>query len=210
MTAAVTTDEIVHSTPLDPRAQPLVEDLIREYDSRYGTIFSANGAREEVFRYPPEAFAAPQGAFLLILRAGETIGGGAFMRYDDRTAELKRIWTRSDLRRQGLARRIVLALEDRAAELGYTRVYLTTGFRQPEAKGLYLDLGYRPLFDPDLPPELYGTLPFEKHVGALAGRPGRSPLKAPAASLDAAIAAAVSGKAPAPAAADHANGGGAR
>jgi hypothetical protein len=40
-----------------------------------------------------------------------------------------------------LARRIVLALEEQAAAQGDTRVYLTTGFRQPEAAGLYRALG---------------------------------------------------------------------
>lgn len=188
-------DTFLITSPLDPQAQPLVEDLIREYDSRYGALFSENGARDEVFRYPPEAFAAPHGLFLLLQRDGETIGGGAFMRYDDNTAEFKRIWTRSEYRRQGLARKIVLALEDHAAAQGYTRVYLTTGFRQPEAKGLYIGLGYRTLFDPDLPPELYATLPFEKHIGALAGQPGTTPIKQPADSYEAAIAAQAARKA---------------
>lgn len=188
-------DTFLITSPLDPRAQPLVEDLIREYDERYGTLFSTGGARDEVFRYPPEAFAAPEGLFLILQRDGETIGGGAFMRYDATTAEFKRIWTRSDLRRQGLARRIVVALEDYAATFGYTRVYLTTGFRQPEAKGLYVGLGYRTLFDPDLPPELYATLPFEKHIGALAGQAGTAPVKQPAASHEAAVAALVAQKA---------------
>jgi GNAT superfamily N-acetyltransferase len=173
------TDQIVESNPLAPEAQPLVEDLIREYDSRYGTRFNAEGARAEVFRYPPETFAAPDGNFILLQRNGETIGGGAFMRLDDKTAEFKRIWTHAALRRQGLARRVVLALEEKAADQGYSRVYLTTGFRQPEAVGLYLGLGYRPLFDPRLDPELYLTLPFEKHIGAEAGKPGTSPLKVP-------------------------------
>ena len=172
--------EIIPSSPLAPEAQPLIEDLIREYDSRYGTTFDPAGARAEVFRYPPAAFAAPDGAFLLLRRAGETVGGGAFMRYDDDTAELKRIWTRTDLRRQGLAKAIVRALEDAAAALGYTRLYLTTGFLQPEAAGLYVSLGYRRLFDPKVDPALYRTLPFEKHIGAKAGQPGTSPLKAPA------------------------------
>lgn len=187
-------DSFIVTSPLDPRARPLVEDLIREYDERYGTLFSKGGAREEVFRYPPEAFAAPHGTFLLLVRDGQTIGGGAFMRYDDETAEFKRIWTRGDLRRQGLARRIVVELERQAADLGYTRVYLTTGFRQPEAKGLYLGLDYRPLFNPDLPPELYATLPFEKHIGAWAGRPGTAPLKEPAESFEAAALAVAARK----------------
>lgn len=172
---------ILRSSPLAPEARPLIEDLIREYDSRYGTSFDPAGARAEVYRYPPEAFAPPHGDFLLVLRESETVGGGAYMRYDSETAELKRIWTRGDLRRQGLARRIVAALEESAADQGYTRLYLTTGFRQPEAEGLYVSLGYRRLFDPGIDPALYRTLPFEKHIGAKAGQPGTSPLKQPAA-----------------------------
>ncbi|KFI29596.1 GNAT family N-acetyltransferase [Haematobacter massiliensis] len=177
MTSAV----ILRSSPHAPEAQPLIEDLIREYDIRYGTTFDPAGARAEVYRYPPEAFAPPTGDFLLIRREDETIGGGAFMRHDAETAELKRIWTRPDLRKQGLARQIVLALEESAAALGYTRLYLTTGFRQPEAEALYVSLGYRRLFDPAVDRALYRTLPFEKHIGAKAGQPGTTPLKEPAA-----------------------------
>lgn len=84
------------------------------------------------------------------------------MMADLQTAELKRIWTHSAYRRQGLARRVLEVLEDEAARLGYQRVYLTTGPRQPEARGLYLAAGYTPLFDVTLPPA--GPLPFEKGV----------------------------------------------
>lgn len=177
-------DRFIVTSPLDPRAEPLVEDLIREYDDRYGTLFSAGGAREELFRYPADAFAPPNGLFLILQRDGVPIGGGAFMRYDATTAEFKRIWTRGDLRRQGLAKRIVLALEDHAAAQGFSRVYLTTGFRQPEAMGLYLGLDYRPLFDVEQNLELYGTLPFEKHIGVLAGQRGQSPIKQTAATAE--------------------------
>jgi hypothetical protein len=110
------------------------------------------------------------------------------MSHDDETVELKRIWTRDDLRRQGLARRIVQALEEAAADLGYTRAYLTTGFRQPEATKLYLSLGYRPLFDVAVDPALYRSLPFEKHIGAKAGTAGQTPVHPPAASLEEATA----------------------
>ncbi|HMG49446.1 MAG TPA: GNAT family N-acetyltransferase [Inquilinus sp.] len=177
-------DTIIHSSPLAPEAQPLLEGLIGEYDGRYGGLENRpGGARTEILRYPPRAFAPPIGDFLLLLRDGETIAGGAFMSHDDETAELKRVWTHGGLRRQGLARRIVLALEESAASQGYTRAYLTTGFRQPEATALYLSLGYRPLFDPAVDPELYRSLPFEKHIGTRAGQPGLSPVPAPAASL---------------------------
>jgi GNAT superfamily N-acetyltransferase len=181
-------DLIARSSPLDPRAEPLLEGLIAEYDGRYGFNSRPGGARSEILRYPAEAFAPPLGDFLLLRRGDETIGGGAFMSHDDETAELKRIWTRDDLRRQGLARTIVIALEEAAAELGYTRAYLTTGFRQPEATALYLSLGYRPLFDVNADPTLYRSLPFEKHIGAKAGIAGSTPVYPPASSLEEATA----------------------
>jgi GNAT superfamily N-acetyltransferase len=157
-------DLIVSTTPLDPRARPLVDDLIHEYDSRYGELFNPGGAVVELHRYPPEAFAAPDGHFLLLLRDGETIGGGAFKRYDAHTAEFKRVWTRRDLRRQGLASTVLAALEDAARRQHYRRVYLTTGCRQPEAMGLYLRRGYTALFDQNADLEALRTLPFEKQL----------------------------------------------
>lgn len=78
------------------------------------------------------------------------------------TAELKRIWTHSAHRRRGLARQVLVELEQRAAGRGYTRIYLTTGPRQPEAAGLYLGAGYTPLFDVTRDPEEIGPLAFEK------------------------------------------------
>lgn len=163
-------DEFLYTSTLDSRAVPLIEALTIEYDTRYGNYFSDEGAAAEMNKYPPEAFAPPHGNFLLLLRDGQTIGGGAFMRYDDETAEFKRIWTHGDLRRQGLAKKVLQELETQARLQGYKRVYLTTGFRQPEAKELYLRNGYTALFDVAADPEIYGTLPFEKNIANISER----------------------------------------
>jgi GNAT superfamily N-acetyltransferase len=64
-----------------------------------------------------------------------------------RTAEIKRIWTHPALRQQGLAAKVVQELERRAVLAGYSHIYLTTGFRQPEAVRLYLSQGYEAQFD---------------------------------------------------------------
>jgi len=156
------TDSFLYTTPLDPPAQPLLEDLAREYDFRYSDFYGSESGRGEVNRYPPEVFAPPAGNFLLILRKGEMIGGGAFKRYDESTAEFKRIWTRADLRHQGLARVLLTELEAQAFRQGYRHIYLTTGCRQPEATGLYLTSGYRALYDPGADLEALRSLPFEK------------------------------------------------
>lgn len=177
------TDTVISSIPTAPEALPLLDGLVAEYDARYGGEPGRSSSRSEIDRYPAVAFQPPFGDFLLLRRDGRTIAGGALMPHDDETAEVKRVWTDPGLRRQGLSRRIMAALEARAAGLGYTRLYLTTGFRQPEAVALYLGLGFRPLFDPEADPAFYRSLPFEKHIGARAGEPGRTPLRQPAASL---------------------------
>lgn len=159
-------DSFLYTTPLDPFARPLIDDLIHEYDSRYGDFFDRQGAVVELNRYPPEAFAPPVGNFLLLVRDGEPISGGAFKRYDENTAELKRMWTRRDVRRQGLSSVVLAELEAQAVRQGYARLFLTTGFRQPEAAGLYLRNGYTPLYDTSLPHDTYRHLPFTKVIDA--------------------------------------------
>ncbi|MGW1172957.1 GNAT family N-acetyltransferase [Kitasatospora sp. NPDC002543] len=147
----------------DPLAEPLLRELTHEYVTRYGPE-----AHQEMTRYPNEAFAEPHGVLLLLLEDGEPVAGGAYKRRDESTAEVKRMWTHSAHRRRGLARRVLAELERTAAAAGYTRFYLTTGPRQPEAKGLYLAAGYTPLFDVSADPLTIGPLPFEKQLPAAA------------------------------------------
>ncbi|MFD5826714.1 GNAT family N-acetyltransferase, partial [Lentzea sp. NPDC060358] len=142
----------------DPDAAPLVEELTHEYTTRYGPM----GAEE--MRRPAHVFEPPRGQFLLLLEAGAAVAGGAFLRRDAETAELKRIWTHSRHRRRGLARRVLAELENEARAFGYNRIYLTTGPRQPEARGLYLATGYAPLFDVEADPLTIGPLAFSKSI----------------------------------------------
>jgi GNAT superfamily N-acetyltransferase len=155
----------VLSLPMhDARVRPLLDELAQEYDSRYGNLFGRGAAAEELNRYPAEEFVAPGGALLIVQENGESVAGGAFRRHGPDTAEFKRIWTHSAHRRRGLARFVLAELEALAARRGYNRVYLTTGPRQPEAKHLYLNSGYEPLFDLAADPETIKFLAFSKDL----------------------------------------------
>jgi ribosomal protein S18 acetylase RimI-like enzyme len=96
--------------------------------------------------------AARVSGLLVGLLNGRPVTGGAFRRFDDSTAELKRIWTDSRYRRQGHAKALLSELEAEIVARGYRSVYLTTGGRQPEAEALYLATGYIRLDEP-LPAE---------------------------------------------------------
>lgn len=170
----------------DPLVGPLLEDLATEYTTRYSGVLTPEQILEEMEEHPATDFAEPDGDLILLLVDGAPVAGGALrlrtepelgevarsrapdrVRTEDgrpavRTAELKRIWTHAAHRRRGLAKIVLVELEQRAEALGYDRVYLTTGPRQPEAKALYTTAGYTPLFDTDAAPESVGVLAFEK------------------------------------------------
>jgi GNAT superfamily N-acetyltransferase len=134
----------------DPLAEPLLAELAVEYATRYGATQDA--VSKWLRGYPADEFAPPGGGLLIGLLSDQPITGGAFRRFDDSTAELKRIWTDSRYRRQGHAKALLTELEAEIVARGYRSVYLTTGDRQPEAEALYLSSGYVRLTEP-LPAE---------------------------------------------------------
>lgn len=153
----------------DPLLGPVLEDLHGDYAARYPHFDVA----AEMSRYPSADFAPPSGAFLVLLVDGpdgsdgpEVVAAGAYRRLEADTAELKRVWTSPRRRRTGLGRRIVAALEQSALAAGYGRLSLTTGPRQPEARALYLALGYAPVGDHDaIVVRADRPLPFVKELG---------------------------------------------
>lgn len=157
-------DLLLHTTPLDQLVLPVLADLEREYDDRYGDMFG-QPASVEINRFPAATFSAPDGTFAALVRDGRAISAGAFMRIDDSTVEVKRMWTHADFRGQGLARVILAELEQEAARRGFSNVELSTGPRQPEAVRLYLATGYTPLFDPSLSADEIVIHYFRKAVG---------------------------------------------
>ena len=127
----------------DALAQPLLDELAIEYATRYdGTV---SGVAKWLRGYPAAEFEPPAGGMLVGLLDDVPVTGGAFRRFDEQTAELKRIWTDARHRRRGYARALLEALERELRARGYRRAYLTTGDRQPEAEALYLATGYHRL-----------------------------------------------------------------
>ena len=84
----------------------------------------------------------PGGTFLVGTRDGEPVCCGGVKRLDERTCEIKRMYVAPQARGQGVARRLLGALEGAARELGYAIARLDTGPDQPHARALYESAGY--------------------------------------------------------------------
>lgn len=152
----------------DPLAAPLLAELAVEYAGRYGG--TERGVMKWLRSSPASEFAPPDGGLLVGLLDGTPVTGGGFCRYDESTAELKRVWTDSRHRQRGYATAMLTALEAEIAARGYRRVYLMTGDRQPEAEALYLACGYTRLAAP-LPSdgEVY-PIAFAKELDGVSAR----------------------------------------
>jgi putative acetyltransferase len=124
----VTTDD-----PSGEVATRLIHDLCSELSVRYGTPPSP---------FSPDEALAPRTAFVVARLGGQPIGCGALRRIDEATAEVKRMYVAPNGRRRGIARRILHALEELAADFKYQTIRLETGLEQPEAIGLYESSGY--------------------------------------------------------------------
>ena len=94
----------------------------------------------------PKAGAAelspPGGAFLVGWVEGQPLCCGGVKALPDGACEIKKMYVVPDARRQGVARRLLHALEDEARRLGYRTARLDTGPRQAHAKVLYASEGY--------------------------------------------------------------------
>jgi GNAT superfamily N-acetyltransferase len=95
----------------------------------------------------PAEVAAPMGAWVVVYLEGRPVGCGGVKRLDGRSAELKRIYLAGAARGRGLGARLLQELEQSARALGYERLRLDTGDRQPEALALFHSAGYEQIAD---------------------------------------------------------------
>ncbi|MEP6704282.1 MAG: GNAT family N-acetyltransferase [Acidobacteriota bacterium] len=72
----------------------------------------------------------------------EAIGCGAFKRYSDAAAEVKRMFVQPEFRGRRIGVLILSELEHWAGELGFVETILETGHKQLAAVRLYRNFGY--------------------------------------------------------------------
>lgn len=141
--------------------QPDVHALIAELDAYLYALYPA----DSVYALDIASLLDP-GVLFAVVRdgAGATVGCGAIV-LNPEYAEIKRVYVRPQARGQGLARRLMEALELAAVGRGCSTLMLETGPTQPEALLLYEGMGYRrrgPFGDyPDDPCSVF----MEKYAG---------------------------------------------
>lgn len=121
-----------------PPATDLVEAMVEELIPLYGRIDVPGAPSAKAADFSP-----PGGVFLVGYDAsGRALCGGGVKALGDGACEIKRMYVVPEARGRGLAKELLVALEDAARALGYAVVRLDTGPQQPHAERMYRDAGY--------------------------------------------------------------------
>jgi DNA-binding MarR family transcriptional regulator/GNAT superfamily N-acetyltransferase len=156
LTAAMV--EIAAVDPVHPHARHCVREYAAELQQRFPGGFDAGRSRP----VRDEELRPPAGIVLLATLQSEPVGCGSLRFHDGAPAEIKRLWVASSVRGLGVGRRLLAALEARAAEGSSHAVRLDTNGSLTEAIALYRSTGYREI--PPFNDEPYAHHWFEKEL----------------------------------------------
>jgi DNA-binding MarR family transcriptional regulator/GNAT superfamily N-acetyltransferase len=124
-------------------------------------VAAVPAARPDMFALPDpgaDSYRPPRGRCLVAWSDDLPVGCVALRPLDGDTAEVKRLWVHASARGQGLARRLMTAIEDEARAMGSTMLKLDTNSALAEAITLYRRTGWA-----DIPP--YTGAPADTWMG---------------------------------------------
>jgi DNA-binding MarR family transcriptional regulator/GNAT superfamily N-acetyltransferase len=161
---SASTVEFQEVDPAGPGATAALTAYFDELDVRFSNGFD----RSDAVGDGVSMMKRPSGSFLVAYAdEGTIVGCGGVQAHDDSTAEVKRMWIHPEWRGAGLGRRLLAALEEACAELGYARVVLDTNVTLTEALAMYEAAGYSPI-------ERYNQNPYAQRWFTKATEPASS------------------------------------
>lgn len=118
----------------DPDFRTLIKLLDQELNERYGDLMEST--------YDRYNHISNLETVMIAYRDDIPAGCGCFKKYDEDSAEIKRMFVNTTERGRGIAYQILSALELWVKESGFTHAILETGDKQDEAIALYQKSGY--------------------------------------------------------------------
>jgi len=94
------------------------------------------------FHMTAEQMAEPHTTLFVAREDGAAVACGALRRHRERTAEVKRMYTRPSHQGRGIGGRVLDAIEALARREGFARLVLETGHRHPAAWRVYERAGF--------------------------------------------------------------------
>lgn len=142
---------MIEIRPIQPHEIPQAKHIILSVAYR---IYGWDGTLEDSIRHFEETgefhdmdevqshYFNNKGLFLAALDDENLIGSGAIRKWDETTAELKRMWLLEEYHGRGIGYQLITRLFDFARAERYKRIILQTGSEQSRAVKFYRRLGF--------------------------------------------------------------------
>jgi GNAT superfamily N-acetyltransferase len=124
--------------------------------------YKGEGPWDDDLYHIEEVYFSKRGEFLVGLFNHRLVAMGAFKQTAQESAEIKRMRTHPDVQGQGFGKAMLNALEERAKQLGYSRLHLETSIIQHGAQKLYLKHGFREIGRAVI--DGFDSILFEKYI----------------------------------------------
>lgn len=116
-------------------------DMLVENDPEFAKYLDKQNYDEEL-KHPEGKYRLPYGRLYIALDGDRAVGCAALRRIDEESCEIKRLYVRSEYRKNGLGRRLAEKIVADAKSIGYKRMLLDTLPFLKNAIALYKSMGF--------------------------------------------------------------------
>jgi len=120
-----------------------LQDDVRQLIAELNATLLALTPPEFSFHMTAEQMAEPHTTLFVAREDGAAVACGALRRHPERTAEVKRMYTRPSHQGRGIGGRVLDAIEALARREAFAHLVLETGHRHPAAWRVYERAGFR-------------------------------------------------------------------
>ncbi len=127
---------------------PAIAQIIRTVMTEFECVGEGYSIEDPEVDTMCEAYDSPRHSYLVLEKKGKVVGGGGIGPLyggEANTCELKKMYFSSEARGQGMGKKLVTTLLERAKKLGYQKCYLETVERMESANILYQKMGFKKL-----------------------------------------------------------------
>lgn len=128
--------------PADPDTPEALACLQAYFDELVARVPAAQAGMFSLPDPQSDSYRPPQGRFLIAWSDDLPVGCVSLRPLDGAVAEVKRLWVHDSARGQGLARRLMIAIENEARAMGVSLLKLDTNSALTEALALYRATGW--------------------------------------------------------------------
>ena len=137
--------------PIKKSDNKFMEKIIVDVMTEFGAVGEGYSIKDNEVRNMFESYNNNKSAYFVVTRGKEVLGGagiGILPDADGDVCELKKMYFVPEIRGIGLGEKLMDLCLDAAREAGYKKCYLETLERMPQARGLYLKYGFKPVNGP--------------------------------------------------------------